>query len=114
MSSSLKGRVSEDVLSLTDDTFTIKSKSLGQSFTSSCQQFSLSSIGLFNVVGDDHNSIPQWLFDCLGDVVDISICMQRSQVNRQVRIVDIQVDTVESTWSVLGKVFIVEVKNAKV
>ena len=116
MSPALEGRVSDNELLTGDDhdSVLIKSKSLKQSFISSFQQFSLSSTGLLYIAGSGHGSLPQWLFNCLGDVVEISVLMQKSKVIRKVRVVDIQVDAVESTWSVLGEVFITEAKNETV
>jgi hypothetical protein len=116
MSSTLEGRISDSELFVGDDhdSVLIKSKLLKQSFTSSFKQFSLSSTGLLNITGSDHGSLPQWLFNCLGEVVEVLIFMQKSKVSRKVKVLDIQVDAVESTWSVLGEVFITGVKNETV
>jgi len=116
MSTSLEGRVSDSELFIGDDhgSVLIKSRSLDQSFTSSFQQFSLSSAGLLSITGSDHGNIPQWLFECLGDAIEVSVFMQKSKVSRKVKVLDIQVDAVESTWSVLGEVFITEAKNETV
>lgn len=116
MSTSLEGRVSDSELFIGDDhdSVLIKSKSLNQSFTSSFQQFSLSSTGLFSITGSDHGNIPQWLFNCLGDAIEVSVFMQKSKFSRNVKVLDIQVDAIESTWSVLGEVFITEAKNETV
>ena len=116
MSTSLEGRVSDSELFIGDDhgSVLIKSRSLDQSFTSSFQQFSLSSAGLLSITGSDHGNIPQWLFDCLGDAIEVSVFMQKSKVSRKVKVLDIQVDAIESTWSVLGEVFITEAKNETV
>ena len=95
MSTSLEGRVSDSELFIGDDHDSVL-------------------IGLFSITGSDHGNMPQWLFNCLGDAIEVSVFMQKSKFSRKVKVLDIQVDAIESTWSVLGEVFITEAKNETV